>query len=111
MTKWRVKVLTKGWDTISLVKQDKVNEPLRENWKLINSHFNYADPNDKSTCIQGEFNCWELLNGGGGRLLNFKLPIKSGVLCVKDNLKFDLKGTAAIVIVTLSVIYISISNM
>jgi hypothetical protein len=93
-------LLTKGWDTISIVRQEQINSDLAGIWPTIDSSFSY-----KSTdlSIKGVFASWKIVNGGGGRILRLELPIKSGEFALKDQ-KMNLAGTSAIIEVTLSLL-------
>ena len=91
---------TKGWDTISVIKQDSINEEIRRNWANLNPEFNYILP-DGAGGITGRFNPWQVINGGGGKLLRMELPIAEGVMLV-DGKPFEISGISAIIELTLT---------
>ncbi|MDD1012582.1 TULIP family P47-like protein [Pseudomonas rubra] len=92
---------TKGWDTLSIVKQDAVNASLSKSWPQLNPEFNQA-VGDSYRC-SGVFDCWSVVNGGGGRLLRLRMPIRSGELKVGQTI-IELAATVAIIEVTLSLL-------
>lgn len=69
-------MLTKGWDTISIVRQDSVNSDLAASWNSLDHEFSYTS--DEGYACHGVFDCWSIINGGGGRLLRLRMPIRSG---------------------------------
>jgi hypothetical protein len=96
-------MLTKGWDTISIIKQDKINSDLEKSWDSSKAKFDYIDPNRENIHISGIFDCWSIVNGGGGRLLRLSLPIRSGEFTLESQ-KFNISGCTAILEVTLSML-------
>lgn len=98
-------MLTKGWDTISIIKQNRINTELKKMWGNVDSKFYYKFNED--VFISGEFLPWRVVNGGGGKFLKMELPIKKGVLNLQGN-QFDLDNSIAIVQVTLT--FVSGSN-
>ena len=95
-------MLTKGWDTISIVKQERINSDLAGKWPNIDSHFSYTNKLGTAR-IDGQFASWSVINGGGGRILRLKLPIQSGEMALRQ-MKANLAGTSAIIEVTLSLL-------
>ncbi|MGN0394481.1 MAG: TULIP family P47-like protein [Coprococcus sp.] len=91
---------TKGWDTISIVKQEKINSNLVSVWSTVDAHF-YKELPDSSGYIQGTFGSFQIINGGGGKLVRIKLPIQSGQMFFNET-TIALDGLCAIVEVTLS---------
>jgi hypothetical protein len=96
-------MLTKGWDTISIVKQDQINSDLKSVWGEMDSHFSYLSPEVGSYSIEGVFDCWQVIKGGGGSLLRMQLPIKSGSLNINQS-EISLAGTFAIIEITLTLV-------
>jgi hypothetical protein len=96
-------MLTKGWDTISIVKQERINSDLASMWDSLNPNFTYSSNDPGAIKIDGKFGCWSIINGGGGRILRIKVPIKSGNLSLGQT-KISLEGTSAIIEITLSLI-------
>ena len=70
-------MLTKGWDTISIIKQDTINSELRNTWGSVDSSISYTIYDDEGT-VNGKFSPWQIIEGGGGRLLRMELPIEQG---------------------------------
>ena len=93
-------MLTKGWDTISIVKQDTINSDLKSIWNSQNAHFNESLSGGIGH-VEGIFDCFQVVDGGGGRIVRMKIPIKSGNLTLNES-KIDLKGISAIIEITLS---------
>lgn len=93
-------MLTKGWDTISIVKQDTINTELKTIWGSQDAHF-YESLSGGTGHLEGIFDCFEIINGGGGRIVRMKIPIQSGRLALGEN-EIDLKGISAIIEITLS---------
>lgn len=94
-------MITKGWDTISLVSQDSVNADMAAGWPTLDHGFSYTSA-EGYTC-QGEFDCWSIVNGGGGRLLRMRMPIRSGIF-EASGISRSLVGVVAIIEVTLSLL-------
>ncbi|EOV5094244.1 TULIP family P47-like protein [Serratia marcescens] len=94
-------MLTKGWDTISMVRQDTVNADMAASWPTLDHGFYYTS--DEGYTCRGEFNCWSIVNGGGGRLLRMRLPIRSGTF-ETSGITRSLAGAVAIIEVTLSLL-------
>ena len=93
---------TYGWDTISLVRQEKINSELLHTWGSYNSGFNYP-VGENAGRLSGEFGPWQVVKGGGGKLLRMSVPIYSGEMVLNDNV-YDLCGLEAIIDITLSLI-------
>jgi hypothetical protein len=96
-------MLTKGWDTVSIVKQEKINFDLASTWDSLDPKFSYTSKYPETITVEGNFGCWGIIDGGGGRILRLKLPIKSGTLSLGQT-KINLEGTSAIIEITLSLI-------
>ncbi|WP_313133527.1 TULIP family P47-like protein [Anaerocolumna sp.] len=96
-------MLTKGWDTISIVKQERINSDFNSIWDSVNSHFCYTSSEMATAYISGQFGSWSVIDGGGGRILRLKLPIQSGEVILGQT-KANLEGTSAIIEVTLSLL-------
>ncbi|WP_184231975.1 TULIP family P47-like protein [Methanococcus maripaludis] len=96
-------MLTKGWDTISIVKQERINSDLKSIWGSIDPSFNYRDSGSENIQITGIFDCWSIIDGGGGRILRLELPINSGTFTLGKT-QIGLEGTSAIIEVTLSLL-------
>ncbi|MGO4313602.1 TULIP family P47-like protein [Pseudomonas sp. KB_15] len=92
---------TKGWDTISIVRQDSVNSDMAASWTTLNHEFSYAS--DEGYACHGVFDCWSVINGGGGRLLRLRMPIRSGFF-EASGISRSLAGAVAIIEVTLSLL-------
>lgn len=95
-------MLTKGWDTISIVKQDKINADLEAVWSGIDAHFCEELP-DEAGRIEGTFDSFRIADGGGGRIIRMELPIRSGSLFLQER-QISLEGTKAVIEVTLSML-------
>jgi hypothetical protein len=93
-------MLTKGWDTISIIKQDTINSELRNTWGSVDSSISYTIYDDEGT-VNGKFAPWQIIEGGGGRLLRMELPIEQGNMEV-NNKSFDLDGISIIIGLTLT---------
>lgn len=93
-------MLTKGWDTISIVKQDKINSDLQAVWSSVDAHFCEELP-DSAGKIEGIFDGFRIVNGGGGRIVRMEIPIGSGYLSLKES-QISLEGTIAVIEITLS---------
>lgn len=96
-------MLTRGWDTISMVRQDRINCELQNSWSEKNAHFTDGLP-DGIGRLEGDFSCWSIVDGGGGRILRMKLPIAKGTLALRDGTEISLAGISAVIEVTLSLI-------
>lgn len=96
-------MLTRGWDTVSIVKQDRINKELQSSWSERNAHFADELPGGAGR-IEGDFSCWSIVDGGGGRILRMKLPIAKGTLFLGNGLKIYLAGVSAIIEMTLSLV-------
>lgn len=94
-------MLTKGWDTISIVRQDSVNSDLAASWNSLDHEFSYTS--DEGYACHGVFDCWSVINGGGGRLLRLRMPIRSGFFEASGTSR-SLAGATAIIEVTLSLL-------
>lgn len=94
-------MLTKGWDTISIVRQDSVNSDLAASWNSLDHEFSYTS--DEGYACHGVFDCWSVVNGGGGRLLRLRMPIRSGFFEASGTSR-SLAGAVAIIEVTLSLL-------
>lgn len=94
-------MLTKGWDSISLVCQNAVNSGIAGAWPELDHEFSYTS--SEGLKCYGEFSCWSVIDGGGGKLLRMSLPICSGFFEYKS-LKESIAGMVAIIEVTLSLI-------
>lgn len=92
-------MLTKGWDTISIVKQDTINSNLEDVWKSENAYFHKL-LSDGTSYVEGIFGCFQIINGGGGRIVRMKIPIQSGELVLNEN-HINLDGISAIIEITL----------
>ncbi len=90
---------TKGWDTISMIKQEKINQNWSQNWHQVNAAFN--EQMAAGVQVIGEFDSWQVVEGGGGRLLRLELPVKSGKLVLEDR-EISLAGIKAVIEITLS---------
>lgn len=101
-------MLTKGWDTISIVHQESVNSDMAASWPTLDHKFSYSL--DQNYSIEGEFDCWSVINGGGGRLLRLRMPIKSGSFSDGTN-NWSLTNTVAIIEVTLSLLPLNAEEM
>lgn len=99
---------TKGWDTISIVRQESVNSDMAASWPTLDHEFSYAPSEGYS--LQGVFDCWSVINGGGGRLLRLRMPIRSGSFDTGGTSR-SLTGAAAIIEVTLSLLPQSAGQM
>lgn len=95
-------MLTKGWDTISIVKKETINSDFEAIWGSLNAHF-YKTLYDDAGYVEGILDCFQVVCGGGGRIVRMKIPIKSGNLVLNDR-RIDLKGMSAIIEITLSMI-------
>ncbi|MDD3247229.1 MAG: TULIP family P47-like protein [Methanosarcina sp.] len=95
-------MLTKGWDTISIVKLERINSDLAGVWAGVDSHFSYTSSKPE-VHINGLFACWSIIEGGGGRILRLKLPIQSGEITLGQT-KVNLENTSAIIEITLSLL-------
>lgn len=93
-------MLTKGWDTISIVKKETINSDFEAIWSSLNAHF-YKALSDEAGYVEGIFDCFQVVGGGGGRIVRIEIPIKSGNLVLNDS-KIDLKGMRAMIEITLS---------
>ena len=93
-------MLTKGWDTISIIKQDAINTQLANMWEGQDAHFFRMVPDGPGN-VEGLFDCFQVINGGGGRIVRMKLPIKSGKLTL-NGMQMNLDGLEAIIEITLS---------
>lgn len=94
-------MLTKGWDTISIVKKERINSDLASAWAGVDSHFSYD--NKSGANVNGLFACWSIIDGGGGRILRLQLPIQSGEFTM-GQIKINLENTSAIIEITLSLL-------
>ncbi len=95
-------MLTKGWDTISIIKQDRINAELAASWDKVDPTF-YYEFEEEGRYIKGEFDPWKIIDGGGGKLLRMELPIRSGELNLNGTI-YNLEGVSAVVSFTLSLI-------
>ncbi|HCJ07513.1 MAG TPA: hypothetical protein DHV96_03850 [Lachnospiraceae bacterium] len=95
-------MLTKGWDTVSLIRQEKINEELLKSWSGVNSAFNYSIGENTGE-VKGHFAPWQVVNGGGGRLLRMEFPISDGEM-VMNGASYDISGLTAVVDLTLTLI-------
>ncbi len=68
----------------------------------MNPNFCYEFDGDRRY-ISGVFDTWQIINGGGGKLLRMELPIKCGELTLNGP-SYDLKGCKAVIELTLSMI-------
>lgn len=93
-------VQTKGWDTISIIKKEKINKALELNWGKLNPSFNYES---EGVSVCGQFSSWSIVDGGGGQLLRIQMPIQSGKLETPEK-QFNLDGCTAYIDVSLSLI-------
>ncbi len=96
-------MLTRGWDTISIVRQDRINRELQNAWNEKDAHFVDELPGGAGH-MEGDFSCWSIVDGGGGRILRMKLPIARGTLAIRDGEEIPLEGISAVIEVTLSLI-------
>ncbi len=95
-------MLTKGWDTISIVKIDAINEDMKSVWKEDKAHFSIDFPGETGH-MEGSFSCFRIISGGGGKILRMELPIQKGTLALGQE-KLCLDGMSAVIEVTLSLI-------
>ena len=92
-------MLTKGWDTISIIKQDRINNEIKKIWVNIDSKFYYKFK-EKDISISGEFLPWRIVNGGSGKNIRMELPIKKGVLYLAGK-QYNLENSCATIQTTL----------
>lgn len=93
-------MLTKGWDTISIIKVDAINEDMKTVWKEDKALFSMELP-DEAGHMEGNFSCFRIISGGGGKILRMELPIQKGILTLGEE-KLCLDGMSAVIEVTLS---------
>ncbi len=95
-------MLTKGWDTISIIKQDTINTQLKSLWDKKNADFS-IDLEDGHGSISGTFDCFQITDGGGGKNLRLRLPILSGKLTI-DGAVIALDGVNVVITVILTLL-------
>lgn len=66
-----------GWDTVSVVSIDRVNDSLAEAGDTLIRAFDYTDGD---ISVRGEFAPWKIAKGGSMRLLQVHTPITSATI-------------------------------
>lgn len=75
-----------GWDLVYACSTDYINQQLAADPSSCIQDFNVSIPNSGSAVqaeANGMFGPWEMVSGGYGRVLRFKVPIKQGTLLIK----------------------------
>lgn len=95
-------MLTKGWDTISIVNRDKINSDLRAISGSMDTHF-HEKLLENFGYVEGIFDCFRLIDGAGGKYLRMALPIRSGKLqAVRQTISLD--GATAVIEIKLALV-------
>ncbi|WP_213803464.1 TULIP family P47-like protein [Granulicella sp. dw_53] len=71
---------TFGWDTVFLISNRRVNQALATNLQSLLPTFEVDLGSDPTIHAAGSFLSWEIVEGGDGKLLFFKLTIKKGTM-------------------------------
>lgn len=79
---------TFGWDTVYSININRVNSVLAENMSKLPQRIDYrTEIEGMHTHIQCNLAPWEIIKGGSGKLLHFKIPIVNGMLDINSNSK------------------------
>lgn len=76
-----------GWDTITAVRREAINDQLRADPHGLIGGFEFhgrAGLNGSRYAGTGTFAEWQLVTGGSGQLLRIRLPIATGEVCIFD---------------------------
>lgn len=94
-----------GWDTVTALSVNRVNEKLAEGMAGLVSNFSFAG-NMFGTphCGSGMFGPWRLLPSDPGDLVRLALPIPTGSVSAGSDPPIDLAGLTAIVQVSLELL-------
>lgn len=93
---------TNGWDTISIVKQEVINSALKVEWDQNDPGFHY-DIDNNGSCIDGIFDCFQIVDGGDAEHLRMELPIWSGTFTFNNSV-YPLNGLSVIVEMVLDLV-------
>lgn len=101
-------MLTNGYDYIFALSKDEVNSILINNLtdKSIEVKYKTNDPDSGSTInVNFSLSPWQIVPGGGGKLLYLQLPINSGDLSIEGgslpNKIYDLTSISVVIQVEL----------
>lgn len=87
---------TLGWDTVFVIKSDRVNEMLIANADKTVLQFDAGLPNLPMWKAGGRFAPWQLAEGGSNDIVHLRLPIESGTLSDGTN-SYDLAGLTLVI--------------
>lgn len=73
---------TKGWDIVYVCSNSATNTQLKKYMDENEINLSYSDENSK---ISLTFSPWEIVQGGSGKLLRIKTPVKKGELIFNNN--------------------------
>ncbi|MCV0427015.1 MAG: TULIP family P47-like protein [Roseibium sp.] len=85
-----------GWDTVFLVKEDRLNTMLRENAGELVLDFCVEIPDGTGATASGKFSAWQIAQGGSNEIIHLRLPIAEGKL-IRDGVSIDLTGMTLVV--------------
>jgi len=75
---------TFGWDTVFVIRNDRVNDALAKNLNLLLPTFSIQLDSDPIISASGNFLSWRIVEGGADKLLYLKLTIDKGKLTIGD---------------------------
>jgi len=93
-------ISTNGWDTISVSRVSALNVKI-ESEKSYPDHISQKSEDDVVD-LDGFFNPWRVISGGGGKNVKLSVPMKSGVYNGLSKKNIDLVGVTFYILVTLS---------
>ncbi|GAB4188984.1 MAG: hypothetical protein Tsb002_15660 [Wenzhouxiangellaceae bacterium] len=101
-------MLTNGYDYVFSLSRDEVNTILNDNLKDKEIQLEYQTTDaDSGTQVVLHFQLspWKIVAGGGGKLVNFSLPVKQGYMSLEGGAlpsnSYDLTGIALVIQVEL----------
>ena len=87
---------TFGWDTVFVVREDRLNALLVANADQTTLAFSTNLPSGESDSASGKFAPWQIAQGGSNEIIHLKLPIETGTMKIRDQ-SFDLAGLTLVV--------------
>ena len=88
-----------GWDTVSVVSIERINQGLKEDADKLLTKFDFEDGDLN---IEGDFEAWQIQKGGSVGLVRLEVPIQQGVLSGIPGLNnVDIGGVSVLLEVAL----------
>lgn len=85
-----------GWDTVFLIREDRLNTLLQKNAEELVLDFAVTLPDGSEATASGQFAPWQIAQGGSNEIIHLRLPIQEGTL-ERGGDSIDLAGLTLVV--------------